>query len=416
MPLLSSDSEPAVGEQWKATCLMGEIIRGMKTWPSEPAVAVGDGLTAVESLARTEPVMVGVIALAVAGAATLVALLLWRRRRAPGQQLRHLLAAHDGVAIVMHPDPDPDAMGSAVGVAHLAATVDTEADIYYSGEIRRHENRAFRTVLDLAFERVEAARELYGETVILVDHNEPRGFDGAAAVDPVAVIDHHPGDGEGKEFTDVRPEYGACSSIVAEYLRSVGVTPPGDDGADGEYTLPTEVASALLYGIQTDTTYLSRGCTDADFDCCSFLYPAIDGDVLDRIANPPVDSETLDVQARAIRGRLVRMPFVVSDVGEVSNVDTIAQAAEELLRLEGVTAVAVFGEKDGVYHVSGRSRDDRVHMGHALELAVDELVDGAAGGHARMGGGQVPVGAIGSGAGRANLADRLFTAMNGEEA
>jgi nanoRNase/pAp phosphatase (c-di-AMP/oligoRNAs hydrolase) len=110
------------------------------------------------------------------------------------------------------------------------------------------------------------------------------------------------------------------------------------------------------------------------------------------------------------------MPFVVSDVGEVSNVDTIAQAAEELLRLEGVTAVAVFGEKDGVYHVSGRSRDDRVHMGHALDLAVSELVDGAAGGHARMGGGQIPVGAVGSEADRANLADRLFTAMNGEEA
>lgn len=388
----------------------------MQRWLGEPMVAVDDGLTTVESLARTEPIIVGGIALVIAIVTTLLALALWRRHRSPGQRLRRLFANYDSIAVVMHPDPDPDAMGSAVGLAHLAATVDTDADLYYSGEIRRHENRAFRTVLDLDFERVEAARELHGEPVVLVDHNEPRGFEGASAIKPVAVIDHHPGDGVGEEFTDVRPEYGACASIVAEYLRSAGVTPPGEDGADGEFTLLTEVASALLYGIQTDTTYLSRGCTDADFECCSFLYPAIDGDVLDRIANPPVDSETLDVQARAIRGRLVRMPFVVSDVGEVSNVDTIAQAAEELLRLEGVTAVAVFGEKDGVYHVSGRSRDDRVHMGHALELAVEELVDGAAGGHARMGGGQIPVGAVGSEAARADLADRLFTAMNGEEA
>ncbi|MFC7235794.1 DHH family phosphoesterase [Halosegnis marinus] len=381
---------------------MATAPAGSAAWAPEGAVrSVG---TAVEQRPElfAAAVVVGLVLVALA------VLALRRFRRHPGERLRRTLAEHDSVAILMHPDPDPDAMGSALGLAHLADTVGTETRLCYPGEIRRHENRAFRTVLDLDFERVTEAAELFGEAVVVVDHDEPRGFEGAETVEPLAVVDHHPGDGVGTAFTDVRDGYGACATIVTEYLRGVGMTPDGE----GDARLPAGVASALLYGIQTDTTYLSRGCSAAEFDCCEFLFPAIDGDVLDRIANPPVDSETLDVKARAIRERTVRMPFVVSDVGTVSNVDTVPQAAEELLRLEGATAVVVFGEKDGVYHLSGRSRDDRVHMGHALELAVAELIDAGAGGHARMGGGQVPD----DGVAPPELADRLFTAMNGEEA
>lgn len=380
--------------------------------------SVNDVSNALESLVGNRPELVFGVVVAIL-LLLLVGWLLRRLRTTPGRRFRRLLADRDAVTVLMHPEPDPDAMGSAVGVAHIADSVATDVRLCYSGEIRRHENRAFRTVLNLDFERVSDATDLDHQErdVILVDHNEPRGFDNAAEVEPVAVIDHHPGGGTGSEFTDVRTGYGACASIVAEYLESLGARPESDTKAD--LTLDSDVATALLYGIQSDTAYLSRGCTSAEFDRCAYLHPAIDTDTLDRIANPPVDAETLEVKARAIDERFVRMPFVVSDVGSVSNVDTIPQAADELLRLEGTTAVVVFGEKDETYHISGRSQDDRVHMGHALELAISEMIedpDPPAGGHARMGGGQLPADALGSEVGRARLTDRLFTAMNGEEA
>jgi len=377
----------------------------------------------LESVVGGRPEIVAGVVLATLLLFLAVGWLLRRLRTTPGERLRGLLADRDAVTVLMHPDPDPDAMGSAVGIAHIADSVDTDVRLCYAGEIRRHENRAFRTVLDLDFERIEDATDLgrgdgdEAREVVLVDHNEPRGFDGAAAVEPIAVVDHHPGGGEGAEFTDVRTEYGACASIVAEYLETLDARPEGAAGSG--LTLDSGVATALLYGIQADTAYLSRGCTGVEFDRCAYLHPAIDENTLDRIANPPVDAETLDVKARAIEGRLVRMPFVVSDVGSVSNVDTIPQAADELLRLEGASAVVVFGEKNGTYHISGRSQDDRVHMGHALELALSEMIDEAdppAGGHARMGGGQLPIDAAGTEIDRARLTDRLFTAMNGEEA
>jgi nanoRNase/pAp phosphatase (c-di-AMP/oligoRNAs hydrolase) len=117
----------------------------------------------------------------------------------------------------------------------------------------------------------------------------------------------------------------------------------------------------------------------------------------------------------------VRGSFAVSDVGSISNVDAIPQAADELTRLEGVTAVVVCGEVDGTVHLSGRSRDDRVHMGRTLESVAEACPRGTGGGHARMGGGQIPVArADGDRPGlsdedRNDLVERVFRALDGTE-
>jgi len=124
------------------------------------------------------------------------------------------------------------------------------------------------------------------------------------------------------------------------------------------------------------------------------------------------------VKARAITSRTVRNAFAVSDVGEVSNVDAIPQAADELMKLEGVTAVVVLGEKGRTLHLSGRSRDDRVHMGKVLDNVVDDIPMGTAGGHARMGGGQLSIehmeGIGPEGVLRQDFTERLFDAMSGD--
>jgi nanoRNase/pAp phosphatase (c-di-AMP/oligoRNAs hydrolase) len=380
-------------------------------------------LDAIASTLREEPLLaVGVVVAVVVllGAAWWVVRIL---RRTPGERFARLLAGQEAVGVLMHPGPDPDAMACALGVEALAQRRGTDATLYYTGQIRHHENRAFQTVLDAEFEQIEHAGEMTEEETVLVDHNRARGFPGAETIDPLAVVDHHPGEGMGREFTDVRPGTGACATILSEYFESLGQTPIGPeeansaDGADGR--LPSRLATALLYGIQSDTNSLSSGCTPAEFDAASYLYGGVDERKLNRIANPAMDAESLDVKARAILEREVRSAFAVSDVGRVSNVDAVPQAAEELRRLEGVNAVVVLAEKDGVIHLSARSNDDRVHMGKSLEAAVDAIPMSSAGGHARMGGGQVStehVKGIGSGGNltRQRFRERLFAAMNGE--
>lgn len=387
--------------------------------PRFPAVRPTGAVGEAARLARREPAIILAAGLAILLIA--LAVVLWRRRyRTPGKRFRNLLAARDAVAVLLHPNPDPDALAAGLGVSFLAERVGTTAIIQYPGEIRRPENRAFVTVLDVTCESIDGVVDLADDAVVLVDHNEPRGLEGGGGLTPDAVVDHHPGDGQGMAFTDVRPNYGACATIFAEYLDELGYVPGAEnaDEVDGP-PLPAPVATGLLYGILADTNRLTRGCTAAEFDAAEYLYPGSDSDALDRIAHPDVDAGVLEVKATAIANRVVEAPFAVADVGEVPTVDAIPVAAEELLALEGVSAVVVFGEFDETIHLSGRSRDDRLHMGEALASVVDDIGMSDAGGHARMGGGQISITHMEglrpeSGMTREDLIDRLFEAMSGE--
>ena len=360
----------------------------------------------VEVAARNPRLSAAVAALL---AALILGALWWYLRPSVADRFVDALADRERVTVLMHPNPDPDAMACAMGVAALADSVNTEASVQYPGEIRHPENRAFETVLDCEFDRIEDAEDLTAGGVVLVDHNEPRGFEGAETVEPYAIVDHHPGNGEGSDFTDVRTGRGSCASILADCVDERGWS-NGVDGRDGRLLTPA-LATALLYGIQSDTTSFSRSCTPAEFDAAAYLFPAAESDSLDRIANPQVDSETLDVKARAITDRKLDGSFLLSHVGSLSNLDALPVAAEELVRLEGVTATVVTGEHEGTLHVSGRSRDDRVHMGKSISKALEPIPEASAGGHARMGGGQVAL----SGDGEAvELHDRFLAAMNGK--
>lgn len=78
-----------------------------------------------------------------------------------------------------------------------------------------------------------------------------------------AIIDHHPLQAEtGKaSFYDVRPDVSVISTMLTEYQRTAGIH------------FPTTIATALFYGIRTDTLGLSRSASPADIDAYSFLVP-----------------------------------------------------------------------------------------------------------------------------------------------
>lgn len=397
------------------------------------------GVATLGGLTEQLPTAVTEEPLYLVGAAAAVLILLalayqgWRYwTRTEADRLAKVLGRFDDLAIVMHPNPDPDAMGAALGMKEIAASVGTPATMYFSGQIRHQENRAFRNVLELDLEQLETKEDLTESGIVLVDHNEPRGFQGAEGVTADVVVDHHPGDGTGSAFTDVREEYGACASILTEYLEELEAQPHrngnGVERTDGgtaegpsQPRLTPDIATGLLYGIQSDTKQLTEGCSTAEFDASAYLFPTIDTDKLRRIANPQVTSETLEVKARAIQDRVVNGPFAISDVGEVEEVDAIAQSSDELARLEGISAVVVYGSKNGTIHLSGRSSDDRVHMGRTLEAVFEDIPMASAGGHARMGGGQVPLqylagigpSAVDEERARADLRGMLFNSMKG---
>lgn len=318
------------------------------------------------------------------------------------------------ITVLMHNNPDPDAMACALAVDRLAQDCGVSSEIVYPGRIAHDENRAFRAVLNVEFKQIDHAREIEGDKVVLVDQFEPRGVKDGETIVPSAVIDHH--DPNGKypsniEFCDIRESVGACSSILSGYLQDQNLL----DAEPEKNRVSNDLATALYHGIKSDTDDISQSVSDLDFASINVLYQNIDEEKLYRISNPKVDGNSLETKARSIMGRDVRGPFAVSDVGDVQNTDSIPQAADELIRLEGVSAAVVIGLCNESIRLSGRAYDDRIHLGQALQRAVEEITsEGGAGGHADMAGGEIPKDALeNSEHSRSDLVEKVFDVMDG---
>lgn len=292
------------------------------------------------------------------------------------------------ISVLIHSNPDPDAMATALGVKRLAKKVNTEVTIHYPGWIKHHENRAFRAVLDLTFDHITEADDIDNDYLVVVDHQEPRGFDGAEELEPDSVIDHHDSTYTGDaEFVHIEPDIGSCSTLIVEYMDQQNIS---FKSSKNNPDVTEQLATGLYYGIKTDTADFSREVSNRDYKAAQLLYQRVNTEELFRIANPKIDAETFEVKSEAFHTREVEGPFAISHVGEVQNSDTIPQAADELSRLEGISAVIVMGFDKDVLRLSGRTYDARVHMGSALEHALSDMEGANAGGHSQMGGGQIP--------------------------
>jgi nanoRNase/pAp phosphatase (c-di-AMP/oligoRNAs hydrolase) len=301
-------------------------------------------------------------------------------------RLLNVLRGIDGrLAIVMHDNPDPDAIASALALAHIARTVGVEADPCYFGDISHQENQALVNLLDLDLHNVGAAADLEAYAgVALVDHSRPGvndGLDSSTEVD--VVVDHHPPRGPVEaRFLDLRSGVGATSTLLASYLKRLGLTPSRD------------IATALLYGIRIDTREFTREAVEADFEAAAFLLPFVDESVLERVEEPNMSPDVLSTLAAAIRNRQVRDDVLTSGVGRISDRDALAQAVDKLLDMEGISIAVVHGFMDDTIYVSARARGTDVDLGEVLRDALGPI--GSAGGHADMAGAQIPLGILGA--------------------
>lgn len=295
---------------------------------------------------------------------------------------RVLLTAEAPLAVVSHDNPDPDAIASALALARIAESVGLEADACYYGEISHQENRALVNLLELPLVNLQDGDiDNYG-SVALVDHSRPGVNDSLPPETSVdVVIDHHPPRGpvEGR-FVDLRSDVGATSTLLASYLKRFDVDPG------------KSVATALLYGIQIDTKDFTREVVETDFEAAAYLSTWVDEGVLSRVEAPSVTLDTMEVLARAIERRRVTNGALSSCVGEIRDRDALAQAADQLLNMEGVHTSLIYGFMNGTVYVSGRTRGADLDLGETLRESFGRI--GSAGGHADMAGAQIPMGIL----------------------
>ena len=295
------------------------------------------------------------------------------------KQLADLLGSTDGrLAILTHDNPDPDSIASAVALQAIAEAHGVEADILYDGDIGHQENRAFVNLLGielLALSEVESLADY--PLIALVDHMKSGELGLDTDVD--IFIDHYePETDYDAGFIDVRPNVSSTSTILTKYIQEFDLSPS------------EAVATALLYGIRAETLDFKRDTTPADLTAAAYLYPFADHDTLEQVESPSMSPETLDVLAEAIQNRQVQGSHLVSNAGFIRDRDALAQAAQHLLNLEGITTTAVFGIADDTIYLAARSKDIRINIGNILDDAYGGI--GEAGGHSTQASVEIPLG------------------------
>src|SRR5262245_61378359 len=289
--------------------------------------------------------------------------------RARVDRLRAHFASAERVLILIQDDPDPDAIASALALRVLLGRNKTAAPIATFGTITRPENRAMTRILEIDVEPIKLrALEEY-DMVAMVDA-QPSFFEEALG-DVDLVIDHHPCESPVRaKLKDVRPSYGATSTILTEYLRSA------------EVKISQRLATALLYGIKADTQDLERGTTKADVEAFAFLHPHVNQSALRRIERPELADTVLDVLAQGIARRQVTNGVVFSHLGPVAYPELVAQFADFFLQVEGAEWSVVSGTVHGELHVSVRNVGWVRAAGDVVRHAFADL--GSAGGHRSM--------------------------------
>jgi len=307
------------------------------------------------------------------------------------QRLQRLLSGWTGtLGIITHRNPDPDSISSAMALAEIADDASNgklKCRILYEGNVGHQENRAFINLLEIKMERLTPDILAGCDHLALVDCSGPGINNDLSPDTPIhIVIDHHSFEGINyvvqPQFLDIRPEAGATASIMTQYIQELYLP------------LSTKVASALFYGIRSDTHAFQRNAHPQDLHNAAYLLPFTDKALLDIIMTPSISKETIDVVGKAITNAVVMQGYLFSNVGYVQDRDALPQAADQLMHLEGVHTALVYGITDTAIVCSGRNRDIRLHLGEIMKEAFSKIPGASAGGHATMAALSIPLSAF----------------------
>jgi len=250
---------------------------------------------------------------------------------------RFLHGLHDSrsVTFVSHVHPDPDSLGSMLGLAHLVDTcLGKPTRLVRDGVIGRAENRAMVELLDIDLCPIDQFTWKPGEAVVMVDSQPNTGRHNFAAKIPLyGVIDHHDtrGDLGDVSFIDVRQTVGATSSLVTSYLTEQAVS------------IPKRLATGLLYAIETELDGYPREASKMDESALQYLYPLADKNLLASIRHARLPQSYFGCLVQALQSSFIYDRLIVSWINELPQPELAAEVADFLLRFEAVDWVLAAG-------------------------------------------------------------------------
>jgi nanoRNase/pAp phosphatase (c-di-AMP/oligoRNAs hydrolase) len=292
------------------------------------------------------------------------------------QQYQRYFSDADRILILLHNEPDPDAIASGLALRNVLRRNKQTAVIAALQGVSRPENVRMVNLLDIHVEIIKPEEVANYERVAMVDV-QPHYFNGV--IDRVdLVIDHHPEQtGYVAVFKDIRPDYGSTSTILTEHLRAV------------DANISERTATAMLYAIKSDTLFFNRQANRVDLEAFSYLYPLADAALIRKMEGAEITMERLEYVLKAKQnGQMVEQVFCAF-LGNSPREDFIPYVADFYLQLENVKWTIVSGIVNDSLVMSVRNLGYSRNAGEFVRKYFAHI--GSAGGHRAMAKAVVPL-------------------------
>lgn len=299
-----------------------------------------------------------------------------RARRFPIKSQLARLRRRQQALIYTHDNPDPDSLAAAWGLSHLfREKLDVETTIAHGGIVGRAQNRAMVENLGIKLTPTEGLNTEKFDLIALVDSQPETGNNSLPVGHRIdVVVDHHPPRVESRRapWCDIRPELGATSTIVFEYLRAAKVS------------IESPLATAFFFALRTETRDLGREATAKERHAYLALVPLVDHALLYRMTHPKVPRAHFAALDRALRSAEIYGNIVAVNLGRLGYPDLVAEIADLLLSYDEAKLVLCAGHYDGSAYLSLRAEPTQRRAGTIMRTIVGNA--GAAGGHGTMAG------------------------------
>lgn len=293
------------------------------------------------------------------------------------QQYQRYMADADRVLILLHNDPDPDALAAGLAMRNVLRRTRTTAIIGALQGVTRPENLRMVDMLDIHFEIITPEQFADYDRIVTVDV-QPHYFGGLLPrVD--LVVDHHPEQpGYTAVFKDIRADYGSTCTILTEHLRAVDID------------ISERTATAMLYAIKSDTLFFARHTNRVDLEAFTYLYPKADAALIRKMEGAEITRERLEHVTRALQTSVHKNQVFSAYLGEITREDFIPYTADFFLQLEDVKWTMISGVVNGQFILSVRNLGYSKNAGEFVKKHFSAI--GSAGGHRAMAKAVVPIG------------------------
>lgn len=276
---------------------------------------------------------------------------------------------------------DPDALASALALKRLLHKFSHGMEIMRINEITRPDNLAMVRYLRIPVKPWLPEKNSTFDCFALVD-SQPSHNSAFGTMHYSLIIDHHPFTTVPQFLTpdaycDIRQGIGATSTMMTQLLRGLRQRPG------------PLLATALLYGIRTDTAAFERSGGEEDLKAYQWLSKYAETTLLRRIIRSEYLRSWLPFFSRAFRSLVdCRGGGAYAQLNEVKSADLIVSVADFFTKVHGLKWIAVSGILGKTVIVVFRGDGSR-DIGRLADACFYDV--GTAGGHRNMGRAEFPL-------------------------